>query len=137
MKLTEMIKLGAKGFKPADIKELEGSGVQTEDVIKLAENGYSVADVKELITLAGSEEEVQPGNKEHDGDDPGPGQPSGNDGEDKVDYKAEFEKQRSEAEELKKKIAQMQLKNSQKNLGSGEPDDDPRKAVQEALKQLY
>ena len=89
MKLSDMIKLGAKGFKPADIKELEGSGVQTDDVIKLAENGYSVADVKELITLAGTDEKVQPGNESHD-DEHGPAQSDGNDGdENKLDYKKE------------------------------------------------
>ena len=135
MKLTEMIKLGSRGFKPSDIKELEQAGVQTDDVINLAENGYSAADIKELITLAGSEEKVQPGNEEH-GDDPGPDQSSGHEGDDKVDYKAEFEKQKAELDELKQTISTIQLDNSHKNLGSGEPDD-PRKTIQEAFKNLY
>lgn len=135
MKLTEMIKLGSKGFKPSDIKELEQSGVQTDDVINLAENGYSATDIKELITLAGSEEKVQPGNEEKD--DPGP-DPSGHEGaKDEIDYKSEFEKQKAELDKLKQTISTIQLDNSHKNLGSGEPDDDPRKTIQEAFKNLY
>ena len=136
MKLTDMIKLGAKGFKPGDIKEIESAGVQTDDVIKLAENGYSVADVKELITLAGTDEQLQPGNKSHD-DDQGPDQSDGNDGDkDKLDYKKEFEAKQSEAEDLKKKLAEMQLKNSQKDLGAGKTET-PREKVQEIFKQIY
>lgn len=136
MKLTDMIKLGAKGFKPGDIKEIESAGVQTNDVIKLAENGYSVADVKELITLAGSEEKVQPGNESQDGEQ-GPAQPDGNDGEkDKLDYKKEFEAKQTEAEDLKKKLAELQLKNSQKDLGAGKTET-PREKVQEIFRQIY
>ena len=136
MKLSDMIKLGAKGFKPADIKDLEGSGVQTDDVIKLAENGYSVADVKELITLAGTDEQLQPGNESHN-DDQGPDQSDGHDGDsDKLDYKKELEAKQTEAEELKKKLAELQLKNSQQNLGDGKPKD-PREKVQEIFKNIY
>ena len=136
MKLTDMIKLGAKGFKPGDIKEIETAGVQTDDVIKLAENGYSVADVKELITLAGTDEKVQPGNDSKK-DDPGPDPKDGDDGDkDKLDYKKELEAKQTEADDLKKKLAELQLKNSQQNLGDGKPKD-PREKVQEIFKNIY
>ena len=36
MKLTDMIKMGMKGFKPSDIKQINESGIPTEEVIKLA-----------------------------------------------------------------------------------------------------
>ena len=136
MKLTDMIKLGAKGFKPGDIKEIESAGVQTDDVIKLAENGYSVADVKELITLAGTDEQLQPGNKSHN-DDQGPDQSDGNDGDnDKLDYKKELEAKQTEAEDLKKKLADLQLKNSQMNLGPA-TIETPREKVQEIFRNFY
>lgn len=136
MKLSDMIKLGAKGFKPADIKELEGSGVQTDDVIKLAENGYSVADVKELITIAGTDEQLQPGNDSKK-EDSGPDPKDGDDGDkDKLDYKKEYEAKQTEAEDLKKKLAELQLENSRKNLGDGKTED-PREKVQEIFRQIY
>ena len=34
MKLTDMIKMGMKGFKPSDIKQINESGISTEEVIK-------------------------------------------------------------------------------------------------------
>ena len=136
MKLTDMIKLGAKGFKPADIKELEGSGVQTDDVIKLAENGYSVADVKELITLAGTDEKVQPGDDSQD-EEHGPAPSEGHKGEnDELDYKKELEAKQTEAEDLKKKLADLQLKNSQMNLGPAKIET-PREKVQEIFRNFY
>lgn len=135
MKLTEMIKLGSKGFKPADIKELEGSGVQTDDVIKLAENGYSVTDVKELITLAGKEESLQPGN-DGTNEPSGPkGNTPGNDGADGKDDNKEMEALKKEYDELKRKLAALQDQVASKNLG-GQPKD-PRDDLREILKSIY
>ena len=75
MKLTDMIKMGMKGFKPSDIKQINESGISTEEVIKLAESGYSVSEVNELISLADKEPEVQPGNNEqNNASGPVPGQ---------------------------------------------------------------
>lgn len=132
MKLTDMIKLGAKGFKPADIKELESSNIQTDELIKLAENGYSISDVKELIALAGTDESSQPGNDDKK-DPEGPPDKSGNDGEEQLNDKEKALK--TEVDELKKKLAALQDQTASKNLG-GEPKD-PRKDVQEIFKQLY
>jgi len=136
MKIAEMIKLGAKGFKPSDIRELSGSGMSTDDVIKLAENGYSVADVKELINLAGSEETVQPGNKGAD-DLQGPADPPGNAGDTgQEDYKEKFMAQEAELVKMRKSLEALQQENSRRNLGGAEQKTS-RENVQEILRQLY
>lgn len=133
MKIAEMIKLGARGFKPADIREIGESGVSTDDVLKLAENGYSVADVKELISLSGSEEEVQPGN-EGQTDLSGPAVSPENEGDSKLKDKittleAELQKQ---TEALKA----AQAANSQRNLGAPETKT-AREEVQEIFRNIY
>ena len=133
MKIADMIRLGAKGFKPSDIREIGESGMSTDDVLKLAENGYSVAEVKELITLSGSEEEVQPGN-EGPTDPSGPADPPGNDGagksEDKIKaLEAELQKQTDA-------LKAAQAANSQRNLGAPETMT-AREQVQEIFKNIY
>lgn len=133
MKLTDMIKLGSKGFKPADIKSLGESGIETDEIIKLAENGYSVADINELISLAGSEESLQPGNNEHVDPD-GLQDHSGNEGEKSKSDNTEALK--NEVEELKKKLASIQDQNASRNLGGSDPED-PRKEVQNIFRQIY
>lgn len=136
MKITDMIKLGAKGFMPADIKELSGSGMSTDDVIKLAESGYSVADVKELISLAGSEETIQP--TDTGAIDPqGPADPSDNAGDKgQPDYKAMYEAREAELEKARKSLETLQQQNSQRNLG-GIEQKTSRDKVQEIFKNLY
>ncbi len=52
LKLTEMIQLGAAGFKPADIKKFGESGIESKDIIELAKSGYTANDVDELIKEA-------------------------------------------------------------------------------------
>lgn len=136
MKITDMIKLGAKGFMPADIKELSGSGMSTDDVIKLAESGYSVADVKELISLAGSEEQIQPGNPEADNQQ-GPADSSDSMGDKgQPDYKAMYEAQEAELVKARKSLETLQQQNSQRNLG-GVEQKTSRDKVQEIFKNLY
>ena len=136
MKIAEMIKLGAKGFKPSDIKELSGSGMSTDDVIKLAESGYSVADVKELISLAGSEENIQPQDTGAD-DQHGPADPSDNGGDDsQPDYKAMYEAQEAELVKARKSLETLQQQNSRRNLGGAEQKTS-RDKVQEIFKNLY
>lgn len=136
MKIAEMIKLGAKGFKPSDIKELSGSGMSTDDVIKLAESGYSVADVKELISLAGSEENIQPQDTGAD-DQQGPADPSDNGGDNgRPDYKAMYEAQEVELVKARKSLETLQQQNSRRNLGGAEQKTS-RDKVQEIFKNLY
>lgn len=132
MKLTDMIKMGMKGFKPSDIKQINESGIPTEEVIKLAENGYSVSEVNELISMADKEPEVQPGNSEQNNAS-GP-ESSGTEGE-KTSEDIVQEKE-SEIENLKKQLQAAQLQNTQRNLGSADPQSAEDK-VKEIFKQLY
>lgn len=137
MGLADLIKLGAHGFKPAEIKQFKEKGISTDEVIRLSENGYSAADINELITLSGEGEQVQPG---HDGQtsQQGPAGDPGNDGEeDKPDYKKEAEEAQKEAEELKKKLAEAQAKNSVRDLSGGAQPKSAREQVQEAFRTLY
>ena len=132
MKLSEMIKLGLNGLKPADIKEINEAGISTDDVIILTKNGYSIADMKELITLAGTEEEVQPGN-EVPTIQQGPAEPKENEGAKGNDDK--LKAQESEIEKLKTALRQMQEQNTTRNLGTVQ--EDPDQKLKEIFKGIY
>lgn len=136
MKLTDMIRLGVKGFKPAEIKQLNGSGIETDEIIKLAENGYSLADINELITLSGDEEKVQPGNEGDEQEAHGPEQNAGHEGDKQDDYIEKINSQEKEIAELKKTLQEVQNKNASSNLGPADPKD-PRKELQEIFKSIY
>lgn len=135
MKLTDMIKMGIKGFKPSDIKQINESGISTDEVIKLAESGYSVSEVNELISLADKEPEVQPGNEEQNN---ASGPVQGTAPETKVTETGEdiVQEKDSEIENLKKQLQAAQLKNTQQNLGNADPQSAEDK-VKEIFKQLY
>ena len=135
MKLTDMIKMGMKGFKPSDIKQINESGISTEEVIKLAESGYSVSEVNELIALADKEPEVQPGNNEqNEASGPVPDS-SGNEGAGAGNDK-ELQEKESEIEKLKQQLAMAQAANTQQNLGPADPQSAEEK-VQEIFKNIY
>ena len=134
MKLTDMIKMGMKGFKPSDIKQINESGIPTEEVIKLAENGYSVSEVNELISMADKEPEVQPGNSEQNNASGPVLESSGTEGE-KTGEDIVQEKE-SEIEKLKQQLAMAQQANTQRNLGPADPQSAEDK-VKEIFKQLY
>lgn len=137
MGIADLIKLGAHGFKPSEIKEFKEKGISSEEVIRLSENGYTAADINELITLSGEGVSVQPGN-EGAQNPPGPAEEPGNEGaEDKPDYKAQAEAAAREAEELKKKLAEAQARNSARDLSGGAPVKTAREQVQEAFRQIY
>ena len=136
MNIVDMIKLGLSGYKPSDIKKLEGSGIDSDSIIGLAKNGYSVDDINELITMSKQSEEVQPGNNGQTAPE-GPQELPGNKGEDKADKMEQLiNEQSAEIENLKKTLEAAQRQNSTRNLGGAEPVD-PRSAVQEAFKQIY
>lgn len=135
MKLTDMIKLGVKGFKPSDIKQINESGMPTEEVIKLAESGYSVSEVNELISLADKEPEVQPGNNEQNEPSGPAAESSGNEGAGAGNDK-ELKEKESEIEKLKQQLAMAQQANTQQNLGSSDTHTAEEK-VQEIFKTLY
>ena len=132
MKLSEMIKLGLNGLKPADIKEINEAGISTDDAISLTKNGYSIADMKELITLAGTEEQVQPGN-EVITIQQGPAEPTEDKGDNGNDDK--LKAQESEIEKLKTALKQMQEQNTTRNLGTVQ--EDPDEKLKEIFKGIY
>lgn len=136
MKLADMIKLGMNGFKPADIKQLNNSGMTTDEIINLTKSGYSVADAVELIAMAGNDEEVQPGNDGKE-DPQGPAELPGNEGDQsKNDYIEKINAQEQELEKLKKTLETVQQQNSVRNLGGADPKD-PREEVKEIFRQIY
>ena len=136
MKLAEMIKLGMKGFKPSDIKQINESGMSTDEIISLAESGYSITEVNELISMAGNDESLQPGNEALT-DQHGPADPAGNEGDKQTDeYKQQIADQNAELEKLKKTLEAVQNQNSRKNLGSADPEDS-EKQLQEIFKNIY
>ena len=135
MKLTDMIKLGVKGFKPSDIKQINESGMPTDEVIKLAESGYSVSEVNELISLADKEPEVQPGNNEQTIPSGPVAESSGNEGAEAGSDK-ELQEKESEIEKLKQQLAMAQQQNTQQNLGPAQTETNEQK-VQEIFKTLY
>ena len=133
MKLSEMIKLGLNGLKPSDIKEINEAGISTDDAINLTKNGYSIADMKELITLAGTEEQVQPGNEVTTVPN-GPSEPTedkGDNGNDDI-----LKSQESEIEKLKTTLKEMQEQNTTRNLGTV-PVQSPDDIVKEIFKGIY
>lgn len=133
MKLSEMIKLGLNGLKPSDIKEINEAGISTDDAISLTKNGYSIADMKELITLAGTEEQVQPGNEEPKIQQ-GPAEPSEHEGDNGNDDK--LKAQESEIEKLKTTLKQMQEQNTTRDLGKT-PVQSPDDKVKEIFRGIY
>lgn len=136
MKLAEMIKLGVKGFKPSDIKAINESGISTDEIINLAENGYSTADVNELIALAGSGEELQPGNNAPS-EPQGPAVPAENNGEEsKDDYIEKIREQDAKIVNLTKQLEAAQTQNSRRSLS--QPNQiTPRDQIREAFMQIY
>ena len=135
MKIAEMIKLGVKGFKPSDIKQINESGIATDEIISLAENGYSASDVNELITLARESGAVQPGNDEPKAAQE-PAQLSGHEGEQAAYDNEELKAKDAEIEKLKKTLEAVQNQNSSRNLGPAE-QKDPREGIREIFKGIY
>lgn len=138
MEFTNIIKLGALGFKPDDIRKIKDSGIKSDEIIELAKNGYTPKDVEELISLASDEGGLQP----KDGaDGKEPEKPSETDGEDGASddkvQNAELEELKKKLEEDEKLIKEMQDKNASKNLGDPKPPKSNRELVQEALRNLY
>lgn len=136
MKFAEMIKLGIKGFKPSDIKQINEAGINTDDVIKLAENGYSMTDVSELIALAGTQETVQPGNEEENKQDGLPAAPpetkvNGNDDKEEL-----LRKKDQELEEMKKTLEKIQNQNSSRQLADT-PNEDPSEKLKDIFRSIY
>ena len=131
MNLTEMVKLGAHGFKPSQIKEIEKAAIKSNEVIDLVKAGYTAEDVDELIKSANEEAEASnPDNKEQ----PKPEGDSGKPDEANEDKeKKELESKLKEAED---KLKKLQDENASKDLGN--PNEKKAEdEFKEALRNLY
>ena len=136
MGLADYIKLGSYGFKPSEIRSFKEKGIPSDQVIRLAENGYSVADVNELITLAGNDGSLQPGNEEHDNPAGPQNSPENEGAKAESDYKKQLEEMTRKNDELEKKLAAAQQANSSRNPGPAEVKT-ARETMQEAFRALY
>lgn len=140
MEFTNMIKLGALGFKPDDIRKIKDSGIKSDEIIELAKSGYTPKDVEELISLASDEgvlqsedgeDEKTPESNPASADDKNASDDKGTDPKD-----AEIEELKKKLEEDEKRIKDIQNKNASQNLGNTQPKSN-RELVQEALRNLY
>lgn len=137
MKLTDSIKLAVKGYKPADIKRLDESGLDTDTILALSGAGYTVNDVDELINIASKGPEQQEPQKE-----PGekmPDNSTGQDGADNpddVDYKQKLADTMKLLEESQQTIKKLQEQNASKSLQTPE-QKTPKQMVDDALRNLY
>lgn len=133
MELLNMVKLGTMGFKPADIKQLNASGIESEQIIELAKAGYQVTDVNELIKLA--QEEPKPKPEEKPAAEPEkPAETAG--AKDELDDKQKLEDALAQLEEQKAIISKLQSKNASKDLGQPETQK-PEDVFRNALREVY
>ena len=131
MELVNMLKLGTMGFKPADIKQINAAGIETDQIVELAKSGYAVSDVNELIKLAQEPGQTPPEETpKAQPEKPTETPPEKSEQDDKI---AKLEKALEEANSTIKKI---QFDNASKDLGAGNTKS-PRELVQESLRQLY
>lgn len=133
MELLNMVKLGTMGYKPADIKEINASGIDSDQIIELAKAGYKATDVSELIKLAQEEPKPKPEEKP----DEKPDNPSETAGaEDEPDNKQKLEDALKQLEEQKAIISKLQSKNASKDLGQPETAK-PADIFRNALREVY
>lgn len=131
MELVNMLKLGTMGFKPADIKQINAAGIETDQIVELAKSGYAASDVNELIKLAQEPSQTPPEKKEPEAP---PEKPEAKPENDELNNKiTELTKQLEEAQSTIKKI---QSDNASKDLGAGN-QKTARELVQESLRNLY
>ena len=133
MELLNMVKLGTMGYKPADIKEINASGIDSEQIIELAKAGYKATDVSELIKLAQEEPKPKPEEKPDEKPD-NPSETAGADSE--PDNKQKLEDALKQLEEQKAIISKLQSKNASKDLGQPETAK-PEDVFRNALREVY
>ena len=137
MKLTDSIKLAVKGYKPADIKRLDESGLDTDTILALSGAGYSVNDVDELINIASKGPDQQEPPNEPEGKLPdNPDGQSGAEDPDNVDYKQKLADTMKLLEESQQTIKKLQEQNASKSLTNPE-QKSPKEIVDDALRNLY
>lgn len=131
MELMNILKLGTMGYKPAEIKQLSESGIDSDTVIELAKNGYKAEDVNELIKLASTEPKPQPEKEEPDKKPDDAGKPAG-----ESEAQPDIDKLKKELEEQKALVTKLQKKNASEDLGTGKTET-ARDSFRNALKNLY
>lgn len=131
MELVNMIKLGTMGYKPADIKQINASGIDSEQIIELAKSGYAASDVNELIKLAQEPTQTPPEKKEPEAP---PEKPEAKPEIDELNNK--IKELTGQLEEAQTTIKKIQSDNANINLGSGNRKS-ARELVQESLRNLY
>lgn len=134
MELLNMVKLGTMGFKPADIKAINASGIESEQIIELAKAGYQATDVNELIKLAQDEPKPQPEEKPA-AEPEKPAETAGADGE-LDDIKKKLEETQKQLAEQTEALKKAQSKNASKDLGGGN-QKTAADLVKESLRTLY
>lgn len=134
MELLNMVKLGTMGFKPADIKAINASGIESDQIIELAKAGYQATDVSELIKLAQEEPKPQPEPEPELEPDNRPGDDGANDELDSI--KKQLEETQKKLEEQTEALKKAQSKNASKNLGAG-TQKTATDLVKESLRTLY
>lgn len=131
MELVNMLKLGTMGFKPADIKQINAAGIETDQIVELAKSGYAVSDVNELIKLAQEPSQTPP----EEAPKAQPETPKETPPE-KSEHDDKLEQLQKALDEANAKIKQIQSDNASKNLGAGDVKS-PRDLVRESLRNLY
>lgn len=106
MKVADILKLTAAGYKPADIKELSELEKTQPEAVQIAASGASLQDVKDLISLAATEEAdpAEVADPEPDKSDPDP------------DYKSMYEELKNQTDKLQETLGKLQSDNSHKDL---------------------
>lgn len=118
MKVADILKLTAAGYKVADIKELSELEKSQPEAVQIAASCGSIQDVKDLLTLAASEDGTVP-----EGAEPGPAER-----EPEPDYKKMYEALKGKTEALEGTLKQIQDDNSRKDLSGKAPDLDKQLA---------
>ena len=136
LKLTEMVQLGALGYKPADIKKLGESGIETKDIIELAKSGYSSSDVDELVKMAQEANNTATESNEGQSVPAESASTAGGDGASNDNITQEPDPRDSEIEKLKEEISKLQDANASKNIGQTKTQSN-EDLVREAFKNLY
>ena len=110
MKINEIVKLTAAGYKAGEIKELAELEKEKPGALTLALNGSPLSDVKELITLDTPDESGEPEDADPEPADKG-GEP---------DYKSMYEDLKRKTAELENTIKEIQKNNQHEDLSGDE-----------------
>ena len=121
---TEAVKLAVKGFTPdaiVNLSKLDDTKFSKEDIITLVDKGYTEDKISELVNMFQDDENV---NESKDNDEGEPNKNTSNksepdvqvkdEEEDKVDYKALYEKEKQLREKLQhsETVKNKDIKNS-------------------------